>query len=308
MGDADDTYDFSALGPFVERLRGGSDLVMGNRFLGGIERGAMPVLHRYFGNPALSLLARLFFGTRCGDVYCGLRALRRDAYDAMALQSDGMEFALEMVVKSALLRMQVSEVPVALSSSPVDRTSHLKTWRDGRRSLRLYLLCAPQWLFLYPGIVLAVSGLIGGTLIALRVGRIHGVRFDVHSMLYCGFATIIGCQAIFFALFSRILGARAGLLPPDSALERGLARFRIEYALALAAVLLAAGLAGSLWAVEEWRRVSFGDLDPFEMLRLVIPSAVALALGCQTAFCGLYLSLLKHYRDAPREEGEPRAP
>jgi len=307
IGDSDDTYDFGELGPFVERLRAGCDLVIGNRFAGRIGDGAMPRLHRYLGNPALTLLARLFFGTRCGDVYCGIRAFRKEAVEAMALQSDGMEYAIEMVVKSAFMRLRVDEVPVTLSRGEDDRTPHLQTWRDGRRSLRLYLLCAPQWVFLYPGVALVAAGLAGGALVEAGAGRVGAVRFDVHTLLYCGFAILIGSQAIFFSLFSRLLAMHAGLLPRSAAWERWIERSRVKTVLFVAGFLFVAGLGGSSWAVETWRRAEFGDLDPFRMFRIVIPSAVLLALGCQVAFASLYMSLLRHYRERARDEPE-RAP
>jgi glycosyltransferase involved in cell wall biosynthesis len=300
VGDSDDTYDFRALQPFVEKLRSGCDVVIGNRYRGGIEPGAMPFLHRFLGNPALTAAARICFGARVGDVYCGLRGLRKSALERMNLQSDGMEFALEMVVKSSLLGMRIEEVPVTLTKSARGRPSHLLTWRDGRRSLRLYLMYAPRWVFLYPGLLLVAAGAIGFGLIEGRVSRVGRVQFDVHTMLYCGAAVLIGFQAMFFSLFSRIVATRVGFLPENPWLERRLERFRVEYGVVLALLLVSGGVWGSLAAVDEWRRAAFGDLDPFKMLRVVIPSVISLTLGIQIAFASLYLGLLKHYHEPER--------
>src|SRR5262245_50582957 len=177
MGDSDDSYDFSALAPFLERLRASDDLVVGNRFLGGIAPGAMPALHRHLGNPALSLMARVFFGTPVQDVYCGLRGMRRSAFDRLDMQSQGMEFALEMLVKAKMLGMRISEVPTTLSLDGRGRPSHLDTWRDGRRSLLLYIASLPDWVFLYPGLLLIVVGLVVGAVLAAGPVSVHGVRF-----------------------------------------------------------------------------------------------------------------------------------
>ncbi|MSR48289.1 MAG: glycosyltransferase family 2 protein [Planctomycetes bacterium] len=299
MGDSDATYDFEQLAPFVTALRGGADLVMGNRFLGGIEPGAMPALHRFIGNPALTRLARLFFGVPIGDVYCGLRAFRRHAILELRLKSPGMEFALEMLVKAQLRGLRVTEVPTPLRSAAEGRRSHLNTWRDGRRSLRLYLLCAPSWLFLYPGLVLAITGTAG--MVALTMGAVEltGVRFDVHSLVYCAMALLMGMQAISFAFFSRIGAERAGMLTEGGRATRALTAFRIEHGLLCAGALFLAGLAGTMAALADWRLTGWSDLDPMRMMRIVVPSATALALGVQIAFSGLYLSVLKHTGPLP---------
>jgi hypothetical protein len=306
MGDSDGTYDFARLEPFLARLRDGADLVMGNRFRGGIERGAMPWLHRFVGNPALTRLAHLFFGIRLGDVYCGLRAFRREAIERLALRSPGMEYALEMLVKAQLHGLRLAEVPTTLRAGADGRRSHLESWRDGRRSLRLYLLCAPRWLFLYPGLALAAAGVAVMALLADGSLRVAGVRLDVHTMVYASLAVLLGVQGIGFAFFSQILAERAGFVPERSATTRRLAAVRVEHALLAGAALVAVGLAGTIAAIVRWRATGFSDLDPLRMMRLVVPSATAIALGVQVGATGLYASVMKH--TVPRREREPGAP
>ncbi len=305
MGDADGTYDLTTLAPFITALRDGADLVMGNRFQGGIASGAMPPLHRHLGNPVLTRLARLFFGVPVGDVYCGLRAFRRHSILKLGLRSGGMEYALEMLVKAQLAGLRVSEVPTTLAPAADGRRSHLDTWRDGRRSLRLFLLCAPNWLFLYPGLAAAGVGAIGLALLATDARAVAGVRFSVHTLVYCAMAVLIGAQAACFAFFSRIGAERAGLLQEGGRASRALVDFRVERLLLVAGVLVAAGITGSLLALSRWRAAGFSDLDPFPMMRLVIPSATAVALGLQVAFAGLYTSVLKHTRPAPERRDPP---
>jgi hypothetical protein len=293
MGDSDDSYDFSALAPFLERLRQGDELVLGNRFRSGIAPGAMPASHRYLGNPALSLFARVFFRVPVGDVYCGLRALTRDAFLRLRMQSSGMEFALEMLVKAKQLGLRISEVPTTLSVDGRDRPPHLHTWRDGRRSLLLYLASMPEGLFLYPGLVLLVVGLVAGAVIALAPLQVAGVRFDVHTLLYCGAAAVVGLQLVAQSVVLRFLMITADLLPPQPAFMARLARTKLEYGAGAGLLLVLAGLAGSLYALQQWREQSFGALDPFHTMRVAIPSATAITLGLQLAATALFLSLVK---------------
>jgi hypothetical protein len=293
MGDSDDSYDFTALAPFLERLRAGDDLVVGNRFQGGIAPGAMPVLHRRLGNPVLSLLARVFFGTHIGDVYCGLRGMSHAAFDRLDQQSMGMEFALEMVVKASLQGMRVSEVPTTLSPDGRGRPPHLHTWRDGRRSLLLYLASMPRGLFLYPGLVLVAIGLALGAALVVRPLAIGSVHLDVHTLLYCAAAVLLGTQLVAHSVVLRFLMVTARLLPPDPAFMRWLSRLKLEYGLAAGGTLVLVGLAGAGYLVGVWRGRSFGDLDPFSTMRVAIPSATAIALGLQVAFATLFLSLVK---------------
>jgi hypothetical protein len=293
MGDSDDSYDFAALAPFLERLRRGDDLVVGNRFRGGIAPGAMPFVHRRLGNPVLSLFARLFFGVPVGDVYCGLRGLSRDAFLRLDQQSTGMEFALEMAVKAKLLGMRISEVPTTLSPDGRGRPPHLRTWRDGRRSLLLYLASMPRGLFLYPGLALLLAGLALGTVLAARPVTIGTVHFDVHTLLYCAVAVLLGAQLVAHSVVLRFLMVTARLLPPDPRFMSFLARLRIEYGLLAGAALVAGGLGGVVYLLGIWRARSFGDLDPFSAMRVAIPSAAAIALGLQVSFAALFVSLVK---------------
>jgi glycosyltransferase involved in cell wall biosynthesis len=293
MGDADDSYDFSSLGAFVEQLRAGSDLVMGNRFAGGVLRGAMPPLHRYLGNPVLSAIGRLFFRSPIRDFHCGLRGLRRAILPALNLQSAGMEFASEMVVKATLLGLRITEVPTVLSPAGRTRAPHLRTWRDGWRHLRFMLLYSPRWLFLYPGALLVVAGM--ALLIWLMPGakRVDELTLDVHTLLYAALAVLLGFQAILFAIFTRVFASSAGLLPPNVRLATWTQRLSLEVLLAGGLLLALAGMGGSVYAVAVWEQAEFGRLDPRVTFRLIIPSVLALALGVQIILASFFLSVLK---------------
>jgi glycosyltransferase involved in cell wall biosynthesis len=292
MGDADDSYDFSNLMPFVEKLREGYDLVMGNRFRGGIQPGAMPPLHRYLGNPILTGLGRLFFRSPCGDFHCGLRGFRRDAVLALELQTTGMEFASEMVVKATLLGLRVSEVPTTLSPDGRSRAPHLRSWRDGWRHLRFLLLYSPRWLFLYPGVALMAVGLAVGLALIPGPVNLFGVTFDVNTLLYASAALVIGFQSLVFAVFTRIYAEQEGLMPPSPTLNRLFAYVTLETGLLAGALLIAGGFGFSIWALGAWGARSFGVLDPQETLRLVVPGATALILGFQTVLSSFFLSVL----------------
>lgn len=293
MGDADDSYDFTALMPFLEKLREGYDLVMGNRFRGGIKPGAMPALNRFLGNPVLSAAGRLFFRCPVGDFHCGLRAFSQAAVERMDLRTTGMEFASEMVVKATLLGLKIAEVPTTLSPAGRSRPPHLRRWRDGWRHLRFMLLYSPRWLFLYPGLALMLAGLLVGAWLLPGPRRVWGVEFHVHTLLYASLAVLLGFQAASFALFMKVFAIGEGLLPEDRRLSRWSSVMTLEVGLALGALLVLAGLLGSLAAVFIWGEESFGPLDPGRMLRLIIPSATALALGCQMALASFLLSVLR---------------
>lgn len=293
MGDADDSYDFLRLDPFVERLRAGDQLVMGNRFAGGIQRGAMPPLHRYLGNPLLSFIGRSFFGSRCGDFYCGLRGFDRAAVLGLDLRTTGMEFALEMVVKATLAGLRVAEVPTTLSPDGRTTAPKLRTWRDGWRSLRFFLLLSPRWLFLVPGATLILAGILVGGWLLPGPRRVGSVSLDVHTLLYAAAAVTVGFQAVLFGVLTRVFAASEGLLPPSPRLERTLRWFPLEVGLGLGAALLLAGLGGSVWAVRLWEARGFGDLDPFRMLRTVIPSVLAVTLGVELVLASFFLSVLR---------------
>ena len=227
MADSDDSYDFGHIMRFLKQLRAGSDLVMGNRFRGGIAKRAMPPLHRYLGNPVLTAIGRLFFNSPCDDFHCGMRAFRKDSFLRMDIRSTGMEFASEMVVKASLLRMNVSEVPTTLSPDGRSHPPHLRTWRDGWRHLRFLLMYSPRWLFLYPGTFLILLGL--GVCVWLLPGPrvFHGVEFDVHTLLYAFVSVLLGFQLIAFAVFTKVFAISEGLLPEDPRFSRA---FRLHHA------------------------------------------------------------------------------
>jgi glycosyltransferase involved in cell wall biosynthesis len=292
MGDADDSYDFSNLMPFVEKLREGYDLVMGNRFRGGIAPGAMPPLHYYLGNPVLSGIGRLLFPSPSGDFHCGLRGFARKAALAMDLQTTGMEFASEMVVKATLLGMRVTEVPTTLSPDGRSRPPHLRSWRDGWRHLRFLLLYSPRWLFLYPGILLMMLGFGVGAWILPGPREVAGVTLNVHTLLYAGAAVSIGFQSIVFAVFTKVFAISVGLLPDDPRLSRLFRYVTLETGLLAGGTLLAIGLGGSLWALSSWSTSSFGELDPSQTQRIVIPSITAMTLGLQVVLSSFFLSVL----------------
>jgi glycosyltransferase involved in cell wall biosynthesis len=292
MGDADDSYDFGNLDAFVTKLREGCELVMGNRFAGGIQPGSMPPLHRYFGTPILTTISRLFFGSGCGDIQCGLRGFQKNAIQQLRLQTLGMEFASEMVVKATLHGLRIGEVPVVLSPAGRSRPPHLRSWRDGWRNLRFYLLYSPRWLFLYPGLVMMLGGF--AVMIWLLPGTffIENVGFDVHTLLYAAMSMVLGFQAILFGLFTKTFAIQERLLPEDPKFGWWLRLLPLERGLFIGAALCLAGLAGSIWAVLRWKSHSFGNLDSSEMLRLIVPSVTALTLGFQTILSSFFLSIL----------------
>jgi glycosyltransferase involved in cell wall biosynthesis len=292
MGDADDSYDFGHVPRFVEQLRKGADVVMGNRFRGGIQKSAMPALHRYFGNPGLTRLGRLFFRSPVGDFYCGLRGFRKDAYERMGLRTTGMEFATEMVVKATLLQMRIAEVPTTLSPDGRSRPPHLRTWRDGWRTLRFFLLYSPRWLFLYPGIALMLAGTALGLWLLPAARTVGGVTLDVHTLVYAAAFVLLGFQAIAFACFTKIFAISEGLLPPDAALDKLFRYITLEVGLAVGVVLTIAGLGASVSAVSGWGAQHFGMLDYSRTMRIVIPAALCLTLGAQTIFASFFLSVL----------------
>jgi glycosyltransferase involved in cell wall biosynthesis len=297
MGDADASYDFGAIAPFIEKLNQGYDLVLGNRFVGGIERGAMPWSHRWLGNPVLTWISHGFFHTPVGDTHCGLRAFTKDAYDRMQLRATGMEFASEMVIKASLKGMRITEVPVILHPDGRSRPPHLRTWRDGWRHLRFMLLFSPRWLFLYPGLALFFIGAMLSA--ALIAGPLHigSLRLDIHTLLVAGFACLIGYQLVLFAVFTKIFAIREGFHPPHPLLERIFEHVTLEVGLLAGALMALGGFAGLVAAVVSWQAVGFGSLDPALTMREVIPSVVLLALGTQTVFASFFISILAIDRD-----------
>jgi glycosyltransferase involved in cell wall biosynthesis len=277
MGDADDSYDFSALDPFVERLRAGDDVVLGNRFDGGIAPGAMPWLHRYVGNRALTWLAQRFFGSPSRDIYCGLRGFDRDAVRSLELRSTGMEFALEMVVKATMQRLRIAEVPTTLAVDGRSREPHLRTWRDGWRSLRFFLLYSPNWLFFYPGLVLMSVGAAGMAWRLANPGR-------VDSLVLLSVTVLIGAQSALFSVLAKVFAITEGLLPPESRAMRWFRHVTLERGLLAGAAAVTLGLGGCVWAL-----VGQGGLD---RVRVVILFGTLLALGAQAVLGSFLISIL----------------
>jgi len=303
MGDADDSYDLTALGPFLERLRAGAELVMGNRFRGGIAPGAMPNLHKYLGNPVLSFTGRLFFRSSIGDFHCGLRGFNRDSVRALGLQASGMEFASELVVKATLAGQRIEEVPTTLSPDGRSRPPHLRSWRDGWRHLRFLLLYSPRWLFFYPGLAALLLGLIIGAAIIPGPLAIGGIKLDVDTLAAASAMVIIGMQAVLFAIFTSVYASNEGFLPPNAKVKRLLRVWTLERGLAVGAALGLAGLAGGIASLVLWSGYTFGRLPYESVLRLVLPSATALVLCCQLVLGTFFLSIL-----GIRKSGQHRTP
>jgi glycosyltransferase involved in cell wall biosynthesis len=290
--DADNSHDFAQIPVFLAKLRGGYDLVVGNRFRGQIHSGAMPALHRYLGSPVLTRLGKLLFRSPCGDQQCGFRAFSRAVFTRMRLRATGMEFASEMVLKAVYLRMRIAEVPTTQFPAGRHRPPHLRTWRDGWRHLRLMLLHSPRWLFFYPGVLLVALGLLVGLWLMPGPRVVKGVVFDIHTLLYAATAVLLGFQSITFAAFTKIYAIREGLLPEDRRLEKLLRVASLELGLAVGGLLVVAGLAASVYAVENWGSQHFGDLDPVKAMRFIIPAVFALTLGGQIMLSSFFLSVL----------------
>ena len=295
MGDADGSYPFGDLPRFVAELRAGNDLVQGCRFPSGggrIESGAMRLMHRWVGNPALTLLARLMFGTRINDIYCGLRGFTRSFYDRANLRCTGMEFATEMIIKAAQLGVRTSELPITLSrDGRLGRASHLRTFRDGWSTLRLFLICSPDWLFLLPGIALAVFGLFGGAL-SLSEARIGPATLGAHSLLVSSLSLLVGTQCCFLGIFAHTFALVKGLRPPGSFIVGFFRFFTLEKALVGAGVIALCGLALIASVFLEWRAGGFGPLVYAHTLKSVIPGVTLVALSAQVVFCSFMVSIL----------------
>ncbi|HZT05371.1 MAG TPA: glycosyltransferase family 2 protein [Steroidobacteraceae bacterium] len=292
MGDADDSYDFSRLDAFLDSLRAGHTMVIGHRFRGGIRPGAMPWLHRYLGNPILSFLGRLFFSCSIGDFHCGLRGLDRAAALRLGLIAPGMEFASEMIVKAALARWRIAEVPTVLSPAGRSRPPHLRSWRDGWRHLRFLLMMSPRWLLLYPGAGLIFTGVAGELAILRGPVVVHGVGFDIHTMLYAAGATILGLQLVLFSLVARTVGVVKNLLPMTHNLARFLRLFTLERGVLLGTSLGISGLALAVYSVDSWARARLGALDPVAMMRVAIPSVTFILGGAEIVFASFLLGLI----------------
>ncbi|HEY1736366.1 MAG TPA: glycosyltransferase family 2 protein [Methylovirgula sp.] len=303
MGDADDSYDLRNLGGFLRELQSGADLVMGNRFRGGIEMGAMPFLHRYLGNPVLTAIGRALFGAPVKDFHCGLRGFNRESILGLKLKTKGMEFASEMVVRASLEKLSIVEVPTTLKKDGRSRLPHLRTWYDGWRHLRFLLLHSPRWTFGYPGLAFLVVGAISA--LALARGPIHvtpHISLDVHTFLIACMAMLLGTQSLTFGLIARRYAARTGLLPPSRRYHRLLDRINLELLLQMAAVLLIAGTSGMIWSLCAWAKTGFGALIHDALLRLMIVSTCGIAAAVQLGFSAFLLGVI----DLPQGDARVR--
>jgi len=298
MGDSDGSYDFARLEPYVDRLRTGYDLVMGNRFLGGIERGAMPFLHKYFGNPVLSFLGRLFFKIPVGDFHCGLRGFRRDRLLALGLRALGMEFASEMVVRAALSGLAITEVPTTLSPDGRSRRPHLRTWRDGWRHLKFLLMLSPRWLFLYPGAILFCVGLIAQAAILAGPVTLGRAVLDIHTMLFAGGAMIIGLQTVIFSVFVKTAAAAHGVLPSGSNFRRFVSQFSLERGIVLGTVVALAGFILAAYSLWTWVSTGFFALELRDVMRIVIPSLTLSVIGIELVLSSFVIYFLMWNLDA----------
>jgi hypothetical protein len=293
MGDSDDSYDFGDLDPFLAKLREGYQLVMGNRFRGGIKPGAMPLLNRYLGNPILTTLGRLFFRSPCGDFHCGLRGFDRNAILGLDLQAPGMEFASEMVVKATLFGLRIAEVVTTLSPDGRSHRPHLRPWHDGWRHLRFLLLFSPKWLFLFPGFALFATGLIAMACLLPGPRVIGGLSLDVHTLLYASLAVTIGAQSMQFWAFAKVYRVREGLVPRDPKFDSLTGIATLKAGLITALVLFLVGVGLGIYALKSWEIAGLGALRPTETMRLVIPSATAILLAFQIAYGAFFLSVLE---------------
>lgn len=293
MGDSDDSYDFSDLMPFIRKLREGYDLVMGNRFLGGIKKGAMPWKNRYIGNPVLSLIGRILFKCPAGDFHCGLRGFSMEAFRKMDLHTTGMEYASEMVIKSTLLGLKITEVPTTLSPDGRSRPPHLRPWRDGLRHLEFMLLYSPRWLFLIPGFLLALAGLVITLALAPGARTIGGIEFDTHTMIFGASFILIGFQSMVFYLFTKFFADRMNLYPLGRRRYNFIRKMKLSYGVLTGLVFTAMGTSSGILAVRNWVEQSFGAIYGSDTLRLAIISVLALTLGIQIILNSLFLSILK---------------
>ena len=304
MGDADDSYDFTALQPFLDKLRVGYQLVLGNRFEGGIEPGAMPALHRFFGNPLLTLVGRMLYKSPSHDFYCGLRGFQRDAILGLDLDAAGMEFALEMIVKASIHDLWITEVPTRLAVDGRDRPSHLRSWRDGWRSLRLFLLLSPSGLFLCPGAALFLLGLAGTVTLFTGDVVLGNIAFAERSMVITAAAVNVGFEAMLFWIFATTIGIQRGLLVRNTTLQSLRRMMPLERGLAVGAALFVLGLVAFIGAISEWSSVGFGSLVGGKAMRLVIISGTTLVLGTQILYGSFFLYVLD-YRSSAHRAREP---
>lgn len=292
MGDSDCSYDFEEISLFIEKLRSGYELVIGNRFKGGITKGAMPFLHRYLGNPILSFIGRSFFHVPIGDFHCGLRGFNRESILNLNLSTTGMEFASEMIVKASLKKLRLCEVPTILHPDERTRTPHLRTWHDGWRHLRFLLIYTPQWLFLYPGIFMILAGSILSGILVFNQVSINHINFDVHTLLYSITFFYIGFQFISFYIFTRYFGINNGFLPQSLKFNKILNLLKLERSILIGIFFIILGIYLSVHALLIWKQNGFGELNPSQVFRIVIPATFALIIGIQLILNSFFLSIL----------------
>jgi hypothetical protein len=304
LGDADDSYDFTALDGFLAKLREGHEVVVGNRLQGGIAPGAMPGLHKHLGNPVLSAIGRRFFRIDIGDFHCGLRGVDRAAMLRLDLRTTGMEFASEMIVKASLAGMSIVEVPTTLSPDGRSRPPHLRSWRDGWRHLRFLLVYSPKWLFLYPGLVAMVVGAVATTALMIGTVDLGLAKLDLATMIYAAGLTVVGYQAVLFALITRIYAAQAGFLRASPRLRAVSDRITVEHGLAAGVCFFLAGVLIGLLQVWRWSDQQFGQLDPGESVRAAVPAMLGLVLGSQTIMVAMFVGIL----EIPTQAATPPSP
>ncbi|MCR4754874.1 MAG: glycosyltransferase family 2 protein [Lachnospiraceae bacterium] len=292
MGDADDSYDFVNLMPFVEKLREGYDLVMGNRFKGGIEKGAMPWSHRYIGNPVLSFIGRWFFKSKIGDFHCGLRGYNRESILKLGLHTTGMEYASEMVVMAELSHLKIAEVPTTLKKDGRSHPPHLRSFRDGWRHLKFLFMYSPKWLFLFPGIVLILIGILVGVPLIIGDMQIGSVTFSIHTLLYCMMALIVGITMVYFYIFTKLYAARSSFLPLDKATDR-LDSIVEDRGMLIGVILFLIGLGSSIYAFVFWKNSGYGDMNPELLMRFILPATTLIEIGIETIFASFFIGILK---------------
>lgn len=294
MGDADDSYDFTALIPFVEKLRAGYDLVMGNRFAGGIKTGAMPALHRYLGNPVLSTLGKIFYHSRINDFHCGLRAYSKKAILSLNLETPGMEYASEMVVKATIHGLKITEVPTILYKDGRSHSSHLNSWSDGWRHLQFLLLYSPDWLFLYPGIFILSLSLFSLLILFITPVQLENVVFDIHTMLYAAGFLLGGLNIVLYSIFFKLYAIKNNLIKTDKFINLFSNRvFTLNRGIVSGLLFFLFGLTLSIFAIVVWKNSSFGDLEPNQIMRITIPAIVSIITGMELILASFFIEILR---------------
>jgi len=293
MGDADDSYNFLNLMPFLEKLREGYELVMGNRFKGGIEKGAMPPLHKYLGNPVLSFIGRIFYPSDIKDFHCGLRGYNRAAIQSLQLQTTGMEYASEMVVQATLHKLKMIEVPTTLSPDGRTRPPHLRSWRDGWRHLKFLMMYSPDWTFLYPGLILSVIGLIMMVVIGVGPTKIGNVNFGINTMMYGSACVLVGVNISLFSMFTKAYALSSGFIPNSPKTVSIFEKFTVEKGVVIGIILTLLGIVATIFAFIIWGNNSFGNLQPESIMKITIPATTLIAIGIELIFASFFLGILE---------------